>query len=428
MTSDEFASKYDVHQQITEGPVRSHFALHRSAKVVALVHYLEGGETRENAARLAQVQALADSGRHVVLEVCNVDGTPVVVTRFILNFATFDAWLAAESAAPPTQAPAPAAGHTAAPDTAAERHPAAPAPTQALPILRTERVAPPPAAAAPPPPPAAAETAPSASAAPGDFTRLFRSPWSAPASPPGAPATPPPAPQEGGGELTRGPGAAASLEPPPAPPPSPGPARTAPRRGSFTGLFGKLEVPQAAPPPPAEPQGGADELYRRLHGTPEPPSPPTPPSPPPSPPPARPGEFTQVFGAAATTPAAPARPPSAGLGPPAVPQAWPPEPRAAPSPQGGADYVARLQGTRPAVPPAPSPATPTAPARTIASEFTRALRRISASALPPAEPEERSAEASPGPRPSALPWVIAIVGLLVVVAAGIVLYFALMSK
>ena len=429
MTSDEFASKYAVDLQITKGPVRSHFAVSRSAKVVAMVHYLEGGESRENAARLAQVRALADSRPHVVLEVCDVEGTPVVVTRFILNFRTFDAWLATESAAPPTQAHAPAAGNTAssnAPDTADERHPDAPAPTRAPPTVRIERVA---------PPPAAAETAPSASAAPGDFTRRFRPPRSAPippspaapTQPPRAPATPPDAPQKAGDEFTHLFGAAASQEPPPTPTPSPGPARTAPRRGSFSRLFHKVVVPEAAPPPPADPQGGTDELYRRLHRTPEPPSPPTPPSPPPSPPRAPPGEFTQVFGASATTPAAPARPPSAGLGPPAVRQASPPEPRAAPSPQGGADYIARLHGTRPAVPPAPSPAPPLAP-RTIASEFTRALRRISASALSRAEPEERPAEASPGPRPSALPWVIAILGVLAVVAVGVVLYFALTSK
>ena len=382
MTSDEFASKYDVHQQIAEGPVRSHFAHSRSAKVPALVHYLEGGETRENAGRLAQVKALADSPRHVLLDVCDVEGTPVVVTRFILNFTTFDAWLATESAAPPPRS----------------------APKPATPA--------------------------------------------APQSPPRTPATPPDAPKKAAGEFTHPFGAAVHREPPPTPTPGPGPARTAPRRGSFSRLFGKVVVPEAGPPPPAplpetptsgpftsperfldaEPQEGADVLYRRLHSPPEPPSPPTPPSPPPSPPRAPPGEFTQVFGASATTPAAPARPPSAGLRPPAAPEASPPEPRAAPSPQGGADYIARLQGARPAAPPATPPAPSTKPARTIASEFTRALRRISASIVESAEPEALPAETSPGPRPSPLPWVIAILGVLAVVAVGVVLYFALTSK
>lgn len=476
MTSDEFARKYEVHQQIAKGPVRSHFALSRSAKVVALAHYLEGGETRENAARLAQVKALADSPRHVVLDVCDVEGTPVVVTPFILNFTTFDAWLATESAAPPTQAPAPAAGDaasSAAPPTADARHPDAPAPTPPatlpgeitrrfgqpsppsdVPYDTSTRVAPRPAGIAPPP--EAAETAPSASAATSEFTELFGPPQSGPKSAPPAaptaptrtPATPPGPPKRATGEVTHFFSAAAIREPPPTPPPSPGPARTARRRGSFTQLFAKLVMPKAGPPPPAplpetrtpgpatsperflaaEPQEGADVLYRRLHSTPEPPSPPTPPSPPPAPPPAAPGEFTQVFGASATTPAASSRPPSAGLGPPAVPEASPPEPRAAPSPQGGADYMARLQGARPAAPPAAPRAPSTAPASTMASEFTRALRRISASLVGPAGPEARPAEASPGPRPSPLPWVIAILGVLLVVAVGVVLYFALTSR
>ena len=197
MTSDEFAVKYDLQQRITDGPVRTHFALSRSAKIVALVHYLKGGETRENAARLAQVKALADAPRRVVLDVCDVEGTPVVVTRFLLNFTTFDAWLATQSAAPPTQAPAPPAGNAAsstAPPAAGERRPDAPAPTY----------------------------------------------------------TPPPdAPEKAGGEFTHLFGAPVSPEPPPAPTPTPGPPQTAPRRGSFTQLFGKLVVPEAGPPPPA---------------------------------------------------------------------------------------------------------------------------------------------------------------------------------
>jgi len=41
------------------------------------------------------------------------------------------------------------------------------------------------------------------------------------------------------------------------------------------------------------------------------------------------------------------------------------------------------------------------------------------------EPEKPAAEAPPGAPPSALPWVFAILGVLAVVAVGIVLYFVL---
>ena len=97
MTRDEFASAYDVHKLVVGGPVRSYFGRSRATRVVALVHYLDGGDSPENAARLARVAALVGEGKRLVLDVCEVDGTPVVVTRFILNFTSFDAWLAAEA-------------------------------------------------------------------------------------------------------------------------------------------------------------------------------------------------------------------------------------------------------------------------------------------------------------------------------------------
>ena len=483
MTHDEFTRAYDVHKLIAEGQVRSFFGRSRTSKVVVLLHHLDGGDTPENAARLARVAALAGEGGSQVLDVCEVEGTPVVVTRFILNFTTFDAWLAAES---PTPAASKQPVGGAPGDFTSQFGQQKPRPDRLPSDISTDvtvplqRVEPPPSARQPGRPPEKTPPAPAPTAPPGEFTKLFRPPGHPPAEPrPASQAAAPPSPtpatgapgKKGMGEFTRLFGAPMEAAPPAtsAPAPAAGPASPPPggshpgpgsgtpaaRKGDFTALFGKPVTPDVPTPPPArlqespapwpapaperaafpEPQVAEDDLSRRLRGTAEPPlapSAPPPPMPafgvpaPEAPKPGAPGDFTRVFGAPPPEPPMAGGPQIQGPGPAPVLQPPQPAPGAGAPPQPAADYQARLQGT----PLAPAPVPPAIPSPVsgggIASEFTRALRRLSASVLrPPVEPEKPAAEAPPGAPPSALPWVFAILGVLAVVAVGIVLYFVL---
>jgi hypothetical protein len=127
----------------------------------------------------------------------------------------------------------------------------------------------------------------------------------------------------------------------------------------------------------------------------------------PAPPPKanEPGDFTKMF-------AAPTRPPAgpAGYNPNA------------------ADYADKLYqrpaAPAPGMPPAIQP--PAAPPPG-GSEFTRAMQRVSYGQLQPLQPEKPRAPAEPPPPRSSgrLPVVLVIVGIVVVLAIGLVLMISL---
>jgi hypothetical protein len=328
MTGHEFKAKYQLLKKVSDGRLTTYHALASNGAVV-MVHLIDASAAEEHAELLVLIDRLGPADRERVLVIDDVDGTPLIVTRFLLDFRDLREWLEAGARA--------AVGPDLTRDAFAARPPAPP------PI--------------PDPPPE--------SAVPGEFTRMFRAP--APPSTP-APAAPaqadahehaePAAPAVGGttsgpGEFTKifgavstGEASGQSEDPavsPPVPepvsesrPPVP-PAETAPptrpapvpgkEPGEFTRIFGSPAVPREAPP--------TEQSF-----TPGPVAPP---------PKTGPGEFTRVFG----PPARGSETPSASFGDslrrPAAPQTD--------------DYLSRLGGSPAPSPPSyqPPPGPPAAP-------------------------------------------------------------------
>ena len=81
MTNAGFLERYQMLQQVGDGPVRSFHAM-AGTGVVVMLHFLEGSE-EANHALLALVDRLKPNERKRVLDVTAVDGKPVIVTRFI---------------------------------------------------------------------------------------------------------------------------------------------------------------------------------------------------------------------------------------------------------------------------------------------------------------------------------------------------------
>ena len=466
-------------QQVGDGPVRSFHAM-AGTGVVVMLHFLEGSEEANNLL-LALVDRLKPNERKRVLDVTAVEGKPVIVTRFILDFRSLEEWLrahqlkdaAAPDAALPSQTPpAPLPGPTTSTFNAVLP------PTLVPPVAATP--APPslPAEPAPLPPPPAART-------PGDFTLMFSKPDQLPeaprepseftrefSAPKGiAPVPPPPSaplqPPSSTGEFTgvfraelpgkptgsNAPPAQPTVPPPVAPPPAPvspvvPPApQQPPAAGDFTRMFrADLVNPRpaepAAPPPvfpgPVTPSGSATSSF-------EAPQPPPPPVTPPQQPTSDTG-FTQLFSA----PTAEKRytAPSFG-GPVDAPKANVPSDNylnrlgssgsAPPNPQSGPPAFEPNWGTPP--PPAashlpppgqayvPPPVMPP-PSQLGPSEYTRVIsqpgfdpRSLMAPGgyVPPPPPSAPPASASPKtPK-------IVIIGLIavVVIAVATVLFFVL---
>ncbi|TVP77173.1 MAG: hypothetical protein EA352_04225, partial [Gemmatimonadales bacterium] len=90
MTDSPFRERFQLLDCIADGPVRSHQALAHTG-VVVMVHLLPSGEAGQD--RMAQVEALRNDPQGRILEVTEDEGRPVVVTKFILDFESFDAWL-----------------------------------------------------------------------------------------------------------------------------------------------------------------------------------------------------------------------------------------------------------------------------------------------------------------------------------------------
>lgn len=318
MTKHEFARSYQLLRQITRGDVQTHHAL-ASTGAVVMVHVLRPDGIELKAELLGLIERLASEDRQRVLLVDDVDGTPFIVTRFLLEFSSLREWLEAAASstdrAGPTAEPSPAAG-----------------PGE---FTRAFRAVAPAAPTSPEHPGLAAQPPPQTTAPPGEFTRIFGAPQPPAHSPVQPEAVPPvqpptrPAPPAGvPGEFTRVFGG-----PPPEATPPIWPAPTSPTWGApnpaedylarLSGAAGSSgEAPAPNPPEPSAP------------ATPNPPAGPAAPAPgswafdlpgPPPPPPQQ-GEFTRIISGAVSAPrSAPSHPQVPA--PPPVPAApTPPQP------------------------------------------------------------------------------------------------------
>lgn len=321
MTKDEFRERFQLFRKMAAGAVRTYHGMNRYGEGV-MVHLLEGSD-EQNRAMLDRLSTLRAEARDRILEITEVDGQPVVVTDFILDFESFAQWLDA----PGPKAPEP--------------RPASPEP--------------PPEPASPAPPEEGRPPFSSVEPPPGEFTRLFgRSPSAEDPSPAAEqdagprPTTSPPGEFTmlfGGGEAGRldagnlTPADAGQAIEPGAGDPSPAPDEaSAPDAGSppgeFTLMF-KVGGPadgHAAPRPQAGQQAAPDDLApaEASETSFEARSP------------DEPGEFTGMFRAAdaASMPGDPVPDDRDSAGRSGPPIDWP-EPEA----DAGPDWSARLHGT-----------------------------------------------------------------------------------
>ncbi|HKG94418.1 MAG TPA: hypothetical protein VKA84_21070, partial [Gemmatimonadaceae bacterium] len=269
MTSAEFAAKYKTMKQLAERPVSTYIVQELSTRRVVMAHHL----VSDAPALLASLDRLDPADRGQVIETADVDGVPVVVTKFLHDYKSLAEWLVSKLGTVGPVADAGDGRTTAIPSTR---------PVPAAPVAPVAPPAPPPQATFVPPRPTVAGSAPTSSSTISD-SATQPMPAVRPPSPSPEPAT---APRP---IATRVP--AAPSAPPPAPPSPPVP----PAPGSFTGIFGvsAVESSPTVVPPSSEP------------------APTRPAVPPPPPPPAQrpPGEFTRIFQATEAPKAQPPAPP-----------------------------------------------------------------------------------------------------------------------
>jgi hypothetical protein len=302
MTSTEFAARYRLLKNVATRGARSFLAQQIELGRMVMVHYLDSGTSHERAATLARLEALRPPARGKLLEIADVDGSPVAVTLFLSSFVDFGTWLDSVSpdqpAPPPLPPPVIAAPVTPVPGdfTRAFQGLDTPAPgvvRAPVPNVEQRPAAPPPRAA-------------------GDFTRIF---GKVDETTPAATSAESPAPQSGEDDTptlimkpVKAPRAAEPVQAAPPPPASApiSPAPPPPSEGGFTAIFGKLgeaslpsssapngwPEPAAAPPPIAPLSPPIAPLPQPALGG----MPAKAPTPPPAyPEPAQPGEFTQLF-------------------------------------------------------------------------------------------------------------------------------------
>ncbi len=93
MNLKEFEVRYELIDCVTDGNIESYHALHRSG-VVVMAHFVSGTpELRESVGLAAERLRSADSDNQI-LESHVVDGRLVIVTRFLRDFESLEAWLA----------------------------------------------------------------------------------------------------------------------------------------------------------------------------------------------------------------------------------------------------------------------------------------------------------------------------------------------
>src|SRR3982751_2006827 len=94
MTSAEFVAKYKLFKPIAERGARSFLAQEVQSHRAVLVHRLDISPPDENRRILGGIDSLRPDERSSVIEVTDVDGVAVVVTRFTPDFHDLPSWLA----------------------------------------------------------------------------------------------------------------------------------------------------------------------------------------------------------------------------------------------------------------------------------------------------------------------------------------------
>lgn len=266
--SQDVLPNYELLTRVSEGRARTYHALARTGAVV-MAHFVDDSPAGEAQRARALVERLVPAERRKVVEIADVPGGVAFVTKFILDFDTFHAWLEAFGDGQPAMVPN--------------------GPMETAPIAGPVFEPP------PPPAPSAREEGP------GDFTRAFRAPlgdeagdlYATPRDADPAPGPPiPPAPADEPGEFTRAFRAIGGVDAShPAPPPVTAP--TASDAGA-----GWASPPLAPPAPPSAPPA-APPPVAPMAGLPEPALPgasasaSTPPGA--TPPSVEPGDFTRAF-------------------------------------------------------------------------------------------------------------------------------------
>lgn len=97
MTGEEFRSQFQLLRRVTSEGVRTFHSVGPGG-MVCMVHVLEDATAAE--VIRARVDELDPPRRERVLELLDVEGSPVLVTKFILDFESLEQWLAA----PPVEA------------------------------------------------------------------------------------------------------------------------------------------------------------------------------------------------------------------------------------------------------------------------------------------------------------------------------------
>jgi|tagenome__1003787_1003787.scaffolds.fasta_scaffold20977367_2 hypothetical protein len=105
MTSTEFAARYRLLKNVATRGARSFLAQQVELGRMVMVHYLDSEKPQERAATLARLEALRPPARGKLLEIADVDGSPVAVTLFLSSFVDFATWL--DSVSPDQPAPPP---------------------------------------------------------------------------------------------------------------------------------------------------------------------------------------------------------------------------------------------------------------------------------------------------------------------------------
>src|SRR5690606_8045381 len=99
MNRTELESRYPLIRPVVEGS-QTYLARSRTGAIV-MVHFLDASLAAWRGGILTRLGEIDVDRRERILEVLDVDGRAVVVTRFLMDFRTFDEWLG------PAAAPAP---------------------------------------------------------------------------------------------------------------------------------------------------------------------------------------------------------------------------------------------------------------------------------------------------------------------------------
>ncbi|HEY2377826.1 MAG TPA: hypothetical protein VGH98_17775 [Gemmatimonadaceae bacterium] len=323
MTSTEFAARYRLLKNVATRGARSFLAQQVALGRMVMVHYLDSETPEQRSATVARLDSLKPPAREKMLEIIDVDGSPVAVTLFISSFADFSTWLdqvSVPATSVPLASPVKAPGDFTRAFNKIE--------TPAAPPVMAHRVEHEPARKASiPAAPSPAPARPVQKSA-GEFTGIFGNMGAAASAP--APAHKEPASKAPSPDQLNSPTLIiAAPKPSPRPaspvaqPPSPAPAPVpAPAEGAgFTAIFGRIgetRLPDELPaetPKPSAPAAGAGRVMQPAPNPTFDRSSAPPANAPPQP---SGGEFTQLFQRLSAT-TAPSSAPS-----PAAPQAAPP--------------------------------------------------------------------------------------------------------